>query len=131
MNSYLNTAVINSENTKELLNHYITQNNKLKHNLNDRRGDILTNDRKTYYETDALDRLQLWYKFLWYIYYLFVLVFIIACFVSSNQLTMVKKILYIVLFVFYPYFIDYICKWVYEMIYNVYNRFPKNIYNNL
>lgn len=131
MNSYLNTALINSENTKELLKHYVSLNKELKLKLRDRHGDILTNDRKTYYETDALDRLKLWYKFLWYIYYLLVLVLIIASFVSPSQLTTVKKMILILIFVFYPYYIDYIIRWIHGLYISIYNRLPKNIYNNL
>jgi hypothetical protein len=67
MNQYYNTALINSNYTKDLLNEYDEKNNELKLQLRDRRGDILTNDRKTYYENDALDRLKLWYRFWWFI----------------------------------------------------------------
>ena len=131
MNAYFNTALINAENTMELLDHYIKENKELNMKLKDRYGDILTNDRKTFYETDALERLELWYKFMWYIYYLLVLVLIIATFVSPSQLTSVKKILLIILFVFYPYYIDYIVRWIHGLYISIYNRLPKNVYNNL
>ena len=78
MNTYLNTALINSENTKELLKQYLEKNQELKIKLRDRHGDILTNDRKTYYETEALERLQLWYVLFWRIYYLLVITFLLS-----------------------------------------------------
>ena len=74
MNIYLNSALINSENTKELLEKYLQQNKLLKIKLRERHGDILTNDRKTYYQIEALDRLKTWYTFLWYIYYIIVII---------------------------------------------------------
>jgi len=131
MNQYLNTALINSEYTSELFKKYASENQELKLQLRNSRGDILTNDRKTYYETDALNQLELWYRFWWYIYYILILVFTIALFVSPSQLTMIKKVVIFVLLLFYPYYIDYIVRWVQGIYTNIYNSLPKNVYNDL
>ena len=131
MNQYLNTALINSEYTSELFKKYTSENKELKLQLRNSRGDILTNDRKTYYETDALNQLQLWYRFWWYIYYILVIVFTIAIFVSPSELTTVKKVVIFVLLIFYPYYVDYIVRWVQGLYMSIYNRLPKNVYNDL
>ena len=131
MNQYLNTALINSQYTSELFKKYSSENQELKLKLRNSRGDILTNDRKTYYETDALNQLQLWYRFWWYIYYILILVFTIALVVSPSQLTMIKKVVIFVLLLFYPYYIDYIVRWVQGIYKNIYNSLPKNVYNDL
>ena len=131
MNQYYNTAVINSNYTKDLLNEYDKKNKELKLQLRDRRGDILTNDRKTYYENDALDRLKLWYRFWWYIYYLLVLVFLISIILVNSQMTIIKKIVITVLLIFYPYYMEFIVNWIYEFFSNIYKKLPKNVYNNL
>jgi hypothetical protein len=131
MNQYYNTALINSNYTKDLLNEYDEKNNELKLQLRDRRGDILTNDRKTYYENDALDRLKLWYRFWWYIYYLLVLVFLISIFLVNSQMTIFKKIVLTAVLIFYPYYIEFIVNWIYEFFANIYKNLPKNVYNNL
>jgi len=131
MNQYLNTALINSEYTSELFKKYADENIELKLQLRDSRGDILTNDRKTYYETDAIIQLQLWYRLVWYIYYILMIVFAIAMVVSPSQLTMVKKVVIFVLLIFYPYYIDYIVRWIQGLYVNMYNKLPKNVYNDL
>ena len=131
MNQYLNTSLINSQYTSELFKKYSSENQELKLKLRNSRGDILTNDRKTYYETDALNQLQLWYRFWWYIYYILILVFTIALVVSPSQLTMIKKVVIFVLLLFYPYYIDYIVRWVQGIYKNIYNSLPKNVYNDL
>lgn len=131
MNQYLNTALINSEYTSELFKKYTSDNQELKLQLRNSRGDILTNDRKTYYETEALTQLKLWYRFWWYIYYILILVFTIALFVSPSQLTMIKKVVLFVLLIFYPYYVDYIVRWVQGLYMSIYNRLPKNVYNDL
>jgi hypothetical protein len=131
MNTYYNTAVINSNYTKDLLNDYNEKNKELKLQLRDRRGDILTNDRKTYYENDALDSLKQWHRFWWYIYYLLVLVFLISIFLVNSQMTIGKKVIMSVLLIFYPYYIEFIVNKICTFFSNIYKNLPKNVYNNL
>ena len=131
MNQYYNTSLINSSYTKELLEEYSEKNSELKLKLRDNHGDILTNDRKTYYESTALDRLKLWYTFWWYIYYIFVIIFLLAIFLSPSKLSIIVKLIILILLVFYPYYIDYVSNMIFTNIKNVYNSLPKSVYNNL
>jgi ABC-type multidrug transport system fused ATPase/permease subunit len=131
MNQYYNTSLINSSYTKELLEEYSEKNSELKLKLRDNHGDILTNDRKTYYESTALDRLKLWYTFYWYIYYIFVIIFLLAIFLSPSKLSIIVKLIILILLVFYPYYIDYVSNMIFTNIKNVYNSLPKSVYNNL
>jgi len=131
MNAYYNTALINSSYTLQLYEDLKEKNAILEKDLRNRQGDILTNDRKTYYETDALDKLNLWYQFWWYIYYILVLVILISMlFVKSQYSFLIKSIIFILL-VFYPYYIKYIMQMFNSIYTNVYNSVPKNVYNNL
>jgi hypothetical protein len=131
MNLYLNTALINSKYTAELLEDYLEKNTKLKLQLKDRYGDILTNDRKTYYETDALNTLTFWYKLFWYIYYVLVIMLILAFIFSSTDFSRMTKIIISVFIIFYTYYIDYIVRWIYGLWKSLVSRLPKNVYNNL
>ncbi len=131
MNTYLNTAQINSSHTLELLTYYKTNNKEIERQLKESSGDILTNDRKTYYETDAITRLKQWHSFFWYIYYLLVLVLNIAIFISPSELSTLKKIVILILFVTYPYYISILTKWVYDNVVNIHKNMPKNVYNDL
>ena len=150
MNNYLNTALINSSYTKELLDDYTEKNKEVKLLLRDRHGDILTNDRKTYYEADALQSLKKWYRLWWYLYYILVIVLVLAFILSPSKIdvlsiveingkrmpmvnidNIIKKTIAIILFIFYPYYIDYIVNWIKGVFLFVYNRIPKNVYNNL
>jgi lipopolysaccharide export LptBFGC system permease protein LptF len=131
MNLYLNTALINSKYTAELLEDYLEKNQKLKLQLKERYGDILTNDRKTYYETDALNTLTFWYKLFWYIYYVLVIILILAFIFSSTDFSRMTKIIISLFIIFYTYYIDYIVRWVYGLWKLLVSRLPKNVYNNL
>ena len=131
MNIYLNTALINSKYTKELLANYLEKNKKLELELKESYGDILTNDRKTYYETDALNSLTLWYRLFWYMYYVLVIMIVLAFIFSPIKLLKIQKLIISVLVIFYPYYIDYIVRWVYGLWKLLISRLPKNVYNNL
>jgi len=131
MNQYYKTDVLNSRNTEELLDKIIAENGALERKLKNSHTDILTNDRKTYYEQSAYEQLQLWYRFWWYIYYIVTLMFVIAVFASPSQLSIAVKIGLILLLVFYPYYISYIVDWTHDFGMGIYNSFPKTVYNNL
>lgn len=131
MNTYLNTAQINSSHTIELLTYYKTNNKEIERQLKESSGDILTNDRKTYYETDAITRLKQWHSFFWYIYYLLVVVLNIAIFISPSELSTAKKLALLTLFTAYPYYISILTKWIYENIVNIQKNIPKNVYNDI
>jgi len=131
MNTYLNTELINSNNSIDLLNEFLEKNKTLKLTLRERHGDILTNDRKSYYEDEAFTSLKLWYSFLWYIYYIFVIILLLAIIFSPSQLTIFKKVVLFILFVFYPYYINYIWEWIVGLYKGLVNNIPKNVYNNL
>jgi hypothetical protein len=49
--------------------------------------------------------------------------------INGNQF--MKKIIIVVLFIFYPYYIDYIVRWIYGLIKSISSRMPKNVYNDL
>lgn len=131
MNIYLNTALKNSKNTEELLEEYMEKNQILKLKLRDRHGDILTNDRKTYYETEALERLQSWYSFFWWIYYLLVIVFLFALILSQSDLSIIKKIVLAIIVMFFPYIFHFTNQLLYNMYKWFLSKIPKNVYNSL
>jgi hypothetical protein len=133
MNSYYDSSLISSQYTKELLNGYVEKNQALKLALRGKRGEILTNDRKTYYETTALSNLQLWYRFWWYIYYILFVVIGISIFISPGYSLkeILIKLIKLVVFIFLPY----ILYWGLGMLYTLYKKvkesIPINVYNNL
>jgi len=131
MNNYLNSALINSENSKELLKKYLEKNQELKLKLKERYGDILTNNRKTYYETDAIQRLESWYVFFWRIYYIIVLIIILAFIFYPRGLSIIMRIFLVFILIFYPYLINYIIKWVFSIYIWIKNKIPLNVYNNM
>lgn len=131
MNRYLNIALINSGYTEELYETYQKDNAALSDEMKKQRGDILTNDRKTYYEENAISSMKNWYRFFWYIYYIMVLMLLIAFLGAQSHLSRGKKVVIFVLVLFYPYYIHYIFSWLYGIFTKAYNWLPKNIYGSM
>lgn len=129
--NYYENDIINSNNSKELYNKYKKENKYLEKQITDEYGDILTNNRKTYYSNEALDRLKLWYRFMWYIYYILVIVLTLGFLLVDSNLNKISKILIIVIMLVYPYIIVPILRWFYKQFKLLYNNLPKNVYNNI
>jgi len=131
MNSYYNTEVINSVNTIELYEEYLKKNADLEKSIKELHGDVLTNDRKTYYENDAIDNVKLWYKFFKICYYILVATYVISIFVSTSEMSRVKQVVIALILAVYPFIIDPIVKWLYSMYLSLENNAPSNVYMKL
>ena len=131
MNDYLNIALINSSYIKDLLDSYESKNEALILALKDNRGDILTNDRKTFYATQEIDRLELWYKIWYRMFYILYTAFLICWIVCESTITWPIKTVVSLLISSYPFYIDYVLRKLYGLFAGIYKRLPKNVYNNL
>jgi len=131
LNKYYDSMLVNSKGNDELLNHYISENEKLKKKLGKKYTDVFTNDRKTYYEQNATDELKKWYSLWWYVYYILIFALSVVIFVASYTMSKIKLFVIFVLLFFYPYYINYILDYFYSFYKKVVSLLPKNVYNNL
>ena len=127
-----NGLYLNMNNVNELLVKYIKENNHLEEDIKNDSSDILTNDRKTYYEDQSIDRLKYFYKWMKYIYAFIVIVFLFCIFLVPSETTSIKKEIFIfVLLCLYPFIIISIFRllnWIYK---KMLNYMPKNVYKTL
>jgi hypothetical protein len=128
---YYTSLLTNTQNTMDLYKEYLDKNIELEKNIRNSHSDILTNDRKTYYETEAHDRLDKWYKILKWVYYIFVFMLIISLVFTIQPLSLWKKISTALFFILYPIIITYILDYIYDKFYQVKRTLPKNVYNTL
>jgi len=127
----LSISSINNKYIQELLDKLKQDNAKLLKIYNGTHRDTLTNDRKVEYETDALDKLKASYSFWLKIYYLIVLIYTIIILVKSSSTSIMLKIVYILLWVNYPYIVLFFIKFIYNIYGNVQALIPKNVYESL
>lgn len=94
-------------------------------------GDVTTNDRKTYYEKQNYDELLGFYNFSFWVYYVLLIVFTIMLFVMNRSMGLFKKIIFIVFFVFYPFFSTDITLWLLSKFNDIVSMLPSNIYTKI
>ena len=94
-------------------------------------NDILTNDRKSYYEQDKYDNLKSWNR-IWFWSYLFLwVIFSLSLFLTTNeysQLSIISKVGLILSFIIYLFIAKYIVLMIISFIVFCVTLFPKNVY---
>lgn len=129
LNNIYDTEYLNSINTMKLYEDYIERNKIINEKIKNSYGDILTNDRKTYYETQEYNYLKSWYIYFLVLFYVVLIIFGIK--MVSLSLSINIKILIIVLLAIYPFIINSIVLYLWNKITILKSYYPKNVYNTL
>ena len=118
-------------NSFDLYNSYLTVNELVDGQINSINTDVVTSDRKSYYEGQGVDNLNKWYSFLKWIYIIAVFVFFICIFLTPSSYSFIFKIFILICFIIYPFVIIYIIAFAYNSISKIKELLPKNAYINL
>lgn len=126
-----NGLLLNYRNVEDLFFNYKKENKELISSLSDNINDVLTNERKTYYEDQKIDNLKGYYSYiLIIIYYLIVLCFGIFSFKFPSTYNYIIRILIFIILLILPIFSTYILGKIIQFIYYLINLTPKNVYKN-
>jgi hypothetical protein len=132
--SYLDTELTNSQNTEELLQNVTAKDAILGETIKDKASQLITNDRKSYYETQELDRLAMWSSIFTTIYYILLLVLTIEV-AFSDTLSLAVKFSILVVLYLYPVVINWLVLLLYKLMAaaakTLYVFFPKNAYTDI
>lgn len=94
-------------------------------------NEILTNDRKSYYEQDKYNNLKSWNR-VWFWSYLFLwVIFSLSLFLTNNKysyLSIMSKVGLIISFIIYLFIAKYIVLMIISFIVFCTSLFPKNVY---
>lgn len=131
MNAFYNSELINSKNTQELYDVYLKKNQDLDSNIKEHHSDVLTNDRKTFYEMGALEVLVNWNYFFMYMYFAIFFAFVLGIVFSENMIPKYQSISLAIILGLYPFLISPIVSWISSWITYIFNLYPKNVYNSL
>lgn len=107
------------------------ENASLRKKLADLKGDIVTNDRKSYYEDQGILSLGFYYNLFLFIYIAVILAFIVCMFFKHTELSRGKQIAILVLMILYIFIGAPILGWIVDSIKQIGNMLPKNIYKTL
>jgi uncharacterized membrane protein len=126
------TLYTNYDYLEDLYENYVTVNIGLKKDINESTGDVVTNDRKTYYENQNFNYLKNWYTVYKFIYIVIVIVFIIFLFFRKSEYSFVSRIFILIFFILYPIYITQSVFWIWDnVILRIWELLPSNIYKSI
>jgi uncharacterized protein (UPF0305 family) len=129
INTY-NGLLINFKNVFDLERKYREENRELYKELKEETNDVLTNERKTYYQDQNIDSLKFYYYyFLLSIYVIFVICFAAFSLMYPSQTSWKVKLALLVGFIALPFISTWVLGKIIYLIYEAYNLLPKNVYN--
>uniref|UniRef100_A0A6C0EQ30 Transmembrane protein n=1 Tax=viral metagenome TaxID=1070528 RepID=A0A6C0EQ30_9ZZZZ len=127
-----NSLSINYKNVLELYLKYVKENNELLKKIKDETSDVLTNERKTFYQDQGISSLKFYYSYiLGFIYILTVVVFVVSNFIYTSQYSWKIRLVIFILLSALPFISTMVLSFVIYLIYKLYNLLPKNVHLTL
>lgn len=124
-----NGLVINFRNVEDLYKNYKNENVLLFKKLKDESNDVLTNERKTYYEDQQNDVLNLYYYyFLVVLYCIVVISFLIFPLIYPSSVDWKIRVFLGLVFIILPFISTLIFGKIIQLVYWLYSLLPKNVY---
>jgi len=121
--------LINYKNVLELLRKYKKENKDLFKELKEETNDVLTNERKTYYEDQNIDSLKFYYfYFLLGIYVICVVCFGAFSLIYPSQTSLMVRFAMFIALIVLPFISTRILGIIVYLLYEIYNLLPKNVY---
>lgn len=121
--------LVNYKNIVELYEKYKKENIDLSKQLKEETNDVLTNERKTYYEDQQNDALNYYYYyFLFTIYYIIVICFGIFSLMYPSSFNWKIRAFIFLAFVMMPLISTWLLGKIIQIIYWLFGLLPKNVY---
>lgn len=128
LNTY-NGLHMNVKNIEDLHIKYKIENKQLYSQLKESTSDILTNERKTFYEEQQNDSLNSYYYYiLWILYIIVALVFAGFSLFYPSHFSSKSKIALFVFLIIYPFISTWILRKIATIAHFFINILPKNVY---
>jgi hypothetical protein len=103
----------------------------LKNKLKTKSYEVITNDRKTYYEDQENDNLLYYFYLLNAFYILLLVLFLILCFFRTSSYNWIYRLAIFVFLLLYYFIGSFLLGKVIEIINKLIDFFPKNVYTNI
>lgn len=128
---YVEAVNTNLENLESYLDDLQVENNTLLNKSGITSADIITNDRKTYYENEGINVLDRYFWYLRFIYIVCVISFIVCMVTIENNLTISKKIIIIAGLIVYPYIVLALTEYLIQNADKLKTYIPGNAYRQI
>ena len=122
----------NLRNVFDLYIKYKKENSELHKKIKKESNDILTNERKTYYQDEGIDNLKFYYYyFLIVIYVICVVAFGIFNFFYPSHISWIIRLVMFIILLILPFISTWILGKIVVIIYNIYGVLPTNVHTSL
>ena len=122
----------NLDNVMELYNNYKNENDELYKTYKDSSSDILTNERKTYYQDQGISYLHYIYKnIIFTIYAIVITAYVIFNFIYPSQYSLKFRVVMFIILCILPFVSTWLLGVLIHIIYKIYNLLPKNVHLSL
>lgn len=127
-----NGILVNFHNVVDLYKKYKKENAELFKKLKNITNDVLTNQRKTYYKDQEIERTNGYssYSLLLGIYIIIVICFAIFSVMYPSQLSFMIRMLLLCVFILLPFVSTWILGKIIQLVYWLFSFVPKNVYNS-
>ena len=124
-----NGLLVNFKNVFDLHEKYRTENTELFKQLKEGTNDVLTNERKTYYEDEQNNSLNLYYYyFLIILYYIIAICFCIFSLIYPSNYDWKIRAFMALFFIILPFISTWILGKIVQIVYWLIDLLPKNVY---
>jgi len=121
--------LINFKNIVDLYLTYKRENAELMHELKKTTNDVLTNERKTYYQDQQVEALNFYYYyFILTIYIICVICFGAFSLIFSSPSSVTMRIAVFICLILLPFVGTWVLGFIIYVVYEFYNLLPKNVY---
>jgi len=123
--------LLNFAHIVELYKKLVKENTILSLQLKNKTSDVLTNDRKTYYEDQSIDNLSFYHTIIMVIYIIFLIGFAVSIFVFPSTSSKGSLLGILVFFIIYPFICVRIFTFIYYIKDTIMGTFPKDVYSDI
>jgi hypothetical protein len=119
--------MLNYMNVVDLYSKYKDENEKMSRDIKTTRADILTNDRKTFYEDQSISNLTFYYSIIRIAYILCVIIFVALSVLAPSQFSIKVKLAVLALLIVYPFISTKVLVFFIGIYSKIVSILPKNV----
>lgn len=123
--------LLNFSHVVELYTKIIRENIMLANKIRLKSSDVLTNNRKTYYEDQNIETLGFWNSLFLYFYIAVIIAFIISIFVMPKKTSWKVQVAILIGLIAYPFFSLWLLNLVTKIWNSIIGVLPKNVYKDI
>ena len=123
--------LLNFANIVEFYKKLVKENKILTLAVKNKTSDVLTNDRKTYYEDQTIDNLAFYHTIIMSIYIIFLIGFAVSIFVFPSASSKGSLLAILIFFIIYPFICVRIFNFFYYIKDIIMGVFPKDVYSDI